>query len=144
MKKVGILMGSDSDLPIIKKATAVLDDLCIPYTVNIYSAHRTPEQARDFALNARSNADEELFSDPGSGHGGRRCRGADAAGAVQGKAGRTEGRGHHGAERSQHDEVRPEGLSQNEAAPLVLLHMNTGDGILHPLGDVDRMIPDAL
>ncbi|MBR5543868.1 MAG: AIR carboxylase family protein, partial [Clostridia bacterium] len=42
MKKVGIVMGSDSDLPIIKKATAVLDDLGIPYTVNIYSAHRTP------------------------------------------------------------------------------------------------------
>lgn len=48
-------MGSDSDLPIIKKATAVLDDLGISYTVNIYSAHRTPEQARDFALNARDN-----------------------------------------------------------------------------------------
>ena len=55
MKKVGILMGSDSDLPIIKKATAVLDDLGITYTVNIYSAHRTPEQARDFAINARAN-----------------------------------------------------------------------------------------
>ena len=54
MKKVGIVMGSDSDLPIIKKATAVLDDLKIPYTVNIYSAHRTPEQARDFSLNARA------------------------------------------------------------------------------------------
>ena len=48
-------MGSDSDLPIIKKATAVLDDLGITYTVNIYSAHRTPEQARDFAINARAN-----------------------------------------------------------------------------------------
>lgn len=55
MKKVGIVMGSDSDLPIIKKATAVLDDLNIPYTVNIYSAHRTPEQARDFSVNARDN-----------------------------------------------------------------------------------------
>ena len=55
MKKVGIVMGSDSDLPIIKKATAVLDDLGIPYTVNIYSAHRTPEQARDFSMNARAN-----------------------------------------------------------------------------------------
>lgn len=55
MKKVGIVMGSDSDLPIIKKATAVLDDLGIPYTVNIYSAHRTPEQARDFSVNARAN-----------------------------------------------------------------------------------------
>ena len=55
MKKVGIVMGSDSDLPIIKKATSVLDDLGIPYTVNIYSAHRTPEQARDFSMNARAN-----------------------------------------------------------------------------------------
>lgn len=55
MKKVGIVMGSDSDLPIIKKATAVLDELGIEYTVNIYSAHRTPEQARDFSLNARKN-----------------------------------------------------------------------------------------
>ncbi len=55
MKKVGIVMGSDSDLPVIKKATAVLDDLHIPYTVNIYSAHRTPVQARDFAVNAREN-----------------------------------------------------------------------------------------
>lgn len=55
MKKVGIIMGSDSDLPVIRKATAVLDDLRIPYTVNIFSAHRTPEQARDFSVNARKN-----------------------------------------------------------------------------------------
>ena len=55
MKRIGIVMGSDSDLPVIKKATAVLDELGIPYTVNIYSAHRTPEQARDFAVNARKN-----------------------------------------------------------------------------------------
>lgn len=55
MKKVGIVMGSDSDLPIIKKATDTLASLSIPYEVHIYSAHRTPEQARDFALNARAN-----------------------------------------------------------------------------------------
>ena len=55
MKKVGIVMGSDSDLPIIKKATDVLDSFEIPYEVHIYSAHRTPEQARDFAVNARKN-----------------------------------------------------------------------------------------
>lgn len=55
MKKVGIVMGSDSDLPIIKKATDTLASLGIPYEVHIYSAHRTPEQARDFALNARAN-----------------------------------------------------------------------------------------
>ena len=55
MKKVGIIMGSDSDLPVIKKATDMLSSLDIPYEVHIYSAHRTPEQARDFAANARHN-----------------------------------------------------------------------------------------
>ncbi|MBQ9841742.1 MAG: 5-(carboxyamino)imidazole ribonucleotide mutase [Clostridia bacterium] len=55
MKKVGIIMGSDSDLPIIKKVTDTLSALGIPYEVHIYSAHRTPEQARDFAVNARKN-----------------------------------------------------------------------------------------
>ena len=55
MKKVGIIMGSDSDLPIIKKATDALAALDIPFEVHIYSAHRTPEQARDFAANARAN-----------------------------------------------------------------------------------------
>ena len=55
MKKVGIVMGSDSDLPIIKKATDTLKELEIPFEVHIYSAHRTPEEARDFSLNARKN-----------------------------------------------------------------------------------------
>ncbi len=55
MKKIGIVMGSDSDLPIIQKATATLDSLGIPYEVHVYSAHRTPEQAREFAVNARQN-----------------------------------------------------------------------------------------
>lgn len=55
MKKVGIIMGSDSDLPIIKKATDMLKSLDIPFEVHIYSAHRTPEQARDFAVSARDN-----------------------------------------------------------------------------------------
>ena len=55
MKKVGIVMGSDSDMPIVEKAIAVLKDFEIPYEVHIYSAHRTPEQARDFAVNAREN-----------------------------------------------------------------------------------------
>ena len=55
MKKVGIVMGSDSDMPIIKKATDMLESLDIPYEVHIYSAHRTPVEARDFALNARAN-----------------------------------------------------------------------------------------
>jgi len=55
MKKVGIVMGSDSDLPVISKATDVLTALGIPFEAHVYSAHRTPEQARDFALNARAN-----------------------------------------------------------------------------------------
>ena len=55
MKKVGIVMGSDSDLPIIRKATATLDSLEIPYEVHVYSAHRTPDEARDFARGARAN-----------------------------------------------------------------------------------------
>ena len=55
MKKVGIVMGSDSDLPIIKKATDMLSSLGIDYEVHIYSAHRTPDEARDFARNARKN-----------------------------------------------------------------------------------------
>ena len=55
MKKVGIIMGSDSDLPIIQKATDMLKTLEIPFEVHIYSAHRTPVEARDFALNARDN-----------------------------------------------------------------------------------------
>jgi 5-(carboxyamino)imidazole ribonucleotide mutase len=48
-------MGSDSDRPIIKKATDMLNSLDIPVEVHVYSAHRTPEQARDFAVNARDN-----------------------------------------------------------------------------------------
>ena len=55
MKKVGIIMGSDSDLPIVQKAVDMLKSLEIPYEVHIYSAHRTPVEARDFALNARKN-----------------------------------------------------------------------------------------
>ena len=55
MKKVGIVMGSDSDLPIIQKAVDVLKEFEIPYEVHVYSAHRTPVEARDFALNARDN-----------------------------------------------------------------------------------------
>ena len=55
MKKVGIVMGSDSDLPVIRKATDMLAGLEIPFEVHVYSAHRTPVQARDFALNARAN-----------------------------------------------------------------------------------------
>ena len=55
MKKVGIIMGSDSDLPIIQKSVDILKGLNIPFEVHVYSAHRTPVEARDFALSARDN-----------------------------------------------------------------------------------------
>jgi len=55
MKKIGIVMGSDSDLPIVQKAIDTLKAFEVPYEVHIYSAHRTPVEARDFALNARAN-----------------------------------------------------------------------------------------
>ena len=53
MKKVGIVMGSDSDLPVIQKATNILKELDVPFEVHVYSAHRTPAQAHDFAASAR-------------------------------------------------------------------------------------------
>ena len=55
MKKVGIIMGSDSDLPVVGKAADVLKDFGVPYEMHIYSAHRTPVEARDFCVNARAN-----------------------------------------------------------------------------------------
>ena len=55
MKKVGILMGSDSDLPVVQKGTAILKELEVPFEVHVYSAHRTPEQARKFCSEARKN-----------------------------------------------------------------------------------------
>ena len=53
MKKIGIVMGSASDLPIVEKAIATLQELEIPFETHVYSAHRTPEAARQFALQAR-------------------------------------------------------------------------------------------
>lgn len=55
MKKVAIIMGSTSDLPVVQKAADVLKEFGVPYEMHVYSAHRTPTEARDFALNARSN-----------------------------------------------------------------------------------------
>lgn len=53
MKKVGIVMGSASDLPVVKKAIDMLASLEIPYEVHVYSAHRTPDEASDFASSAK-------------------------------------------------------------------------------------------
>jgi len=55
MKKIAIMMGSDSDLPVVEKAIAVLKQFGVPYEVHVYSAHRTPEEAKVFSENARNN-----------------------------------------------------------------------------------------
>ena len=55
MKKVGIIMGSDSDLPVVEKAINTLKDYGVPYEVHVYSAHRTPVQAKEFSENAIKN-----------------------------------------------------------------------------------------
>ena len=54
MRKVGIIMGSDSDLPVVEKAIQTLQDYGVPLEVHVLSAHRTPEQVREFALGARA------------------------------------------------------------------------------------------
>ena len=55
MKKVGIVMGSDSDLPVVQKAIDTLRQFEVPVEVHVYSAHRTPKEAGEFARNARAN-----------------------------------------------------------------------------------------
>lgn len=55
MKKIGIIMGSDSDLPVVEKAITTLNEYGIGFEVHVFSAHRTPEQAKEFAKNARKN-----------------------------------------------------------------------------------------
>ena len=55
MKKIGIIMGSDSDLPVVEKAINTLKEYGVPYEVHVYSAHRTPLEAKEFSANARAN-----------------------------------------------------------------------------------------
>ena len=55
MKKIGIIMGSDSDLPKVEKAIAVLEEYEVPFEVHVFSAHRTPDEAAQFASRAREN-----------------------------------------------------------------------------------------
>lgn len=55
MKKVALIMGSDSDLPVMEKAVGILKELEIPFEVHVFSAHRTPVEARDFTIHAREN-----------------------------------------------------------------------------------------
>ena len=55
MKKVAIIMGSDSDLPTVSKAADMLKSFGVPYEMHVFSAHRTPEEAKAFSVNARKN-----------------------------------------------------------------------------------------
>lgn len=55
MKKVAVIMGSDSDLPVVEKAIHTLSDYGVPYEVHVFSAHRTPVQAKEFSSSARQN-----------------------------------------------------------------------------------------
>ena len=55
MKKIGIIMGSDSDLPVVRKAIDTLNEYGVPFEVHVYSAHRTPENAKEFSTSARAN-----------------------------------------------------------------------------------------
>ena len=55
MKKIGIIMGSASDLPVVEKAMTTLDEFGVPYEVHVFSAHSTPVEAKEFSVNARAN-----------------------------------------------------------------------------------------
>ena len=55
MKKIGVIMGSDTDLPVVEKADNTLKEYGVPFEVHVFSAHRTPNEAADFAINARAN-----------------------------------------------------------------------------------------
>lgn len=55
MKKIAVIMGSDSDLPVVEKAINMLAEFGVPHTVHVLSAHRTPVEAHDLAANAREN-----------------------------------------------------------------------------------------
>ncbi len=65
MKKVGIIMGSDSDLPIVQKAIDTLKEFGVPYEVHIFSAHRTPLEAAEFAKSADANGFSVLIAAAG-------------------------------------------------------------------------------
>ncbi|MBQ3880484.1 MAG: 5-(carboxyamino)imidazole ribonucleotide mutase [Oscillospiraceae bacterium] len=55
MKKIALIMGSDSDLPVVEKAVDILRTFSVPFEVHVYSAHRTPEAAAQFAQSAKDN-----------------------------------------------------------------------------------------
>lgn len=65
MKKVGIIMGSDSDLPVVEKAINTLKEYGVPFEVHVYSAHRTPVEAKEFSASARENGFGALIAAAG-------------------------------------------------------------------------------
>jgi 5-(carboxyamino)imidazole ribonucleotide mutase len=67
MKKVAVIMGSDSDLPVLKDAFDRLKGLGIPYEAHVYSAHRTPFEAAAFARSARENGFGVIIAAAGKG-----------------------------------------------------------------------------
>ena len=82
MKKVGVLMGSDSDLPVIRKATDTLRALGIPFEAHVYSAHRTPDEAMAFARSAKDNGFGVIIAAAGMAAAGGMTGAAMALAAV--------------------------------------------------------------
>lgn len=63
--QIGIIMGSDSDLPVMQQATEILDELKVPYEVTIVSAHRTPHRMVEYAESARSRGLKVIIAGAG-------------------------------------------------------------------------------
>ncbi|MCI9504383.1 MAG: 5-(carboxyamino)imidazole ribonucleotide mutase [Clostridia bacterium] len=79
MKKVAVIMGSDSDLPVVEKAFGVFEEFGVPFEVHVFSAHRTPEEAREFTVHAKENGFGVLIAAAGKA---AHLAGAIAAGTV--------------------------------------------------------------
>lgn len=79
MKKVAVIMGSDSDLPVVEKAFGVFREFGVPFEVHVFSAHRTPEEAREFTVHAKENGFGVLIAAAGKA---AHLAGAIAAGTV--------------------------------------------------------------
>ena len=62
MKKVAVIMGSASDLPVVEKAIRTLEEYGAPYAVHVFSAHRTPDEAAQFASTARAEGFDAAFA----------------------------------------------------------------------------------
>ena len=79
MKKVAVIMGSDSDLPVVEKAFGVFKEFGVPFEVHVFSAHRTPKEAREFTEHAKENGFGAIIAAAGKA---AHLAGAIAAGTV--------------------------------------------------------------